>query len=336
MRIALVVLILAAVVTTFAAVAVYFLKEGGVIQLPVPLPVAEEKRDDEIFYPLSIPALAEKEFDGRDLELGEVLSENEAYTRYFITYMGGDLTISGIMNVPKGNGPFPVLILNHGYIDPDIYTNGRGLKREQDYLAREGYVIVHPDYRNHAESDDVEPSELDFRFGYTEDVINAVYAVRESDLPFLDKERIGMLGHSMGGGITINVIVAKPGLVDAVVLFAPVSANYEDNFHRWTERRSEYRDRIVSSFGTPTTNPSFWKNISPINFLDRVEAPVLIHHGTADESVPVEWSRNLHDALEAEGKEVTYYTYPGEPHEFATAWIEVMSRTTEFFDSILK
>jgi hypothetical protein len=28
------------------------------------------------------------------------------------------------------------VILNHGYIDPAIYTNGRGLKREQDYLAR--------------------------------------------------------------------------------------------------------------------------------------------------------------------------------------------------------
>lgn len=40
------------------------------------------------------------------------------------------------MNIPKGDGSYPLVILNHGHIDTDIYTLGRGLKREQDYLAR--------------------------------------------------------------------------------------------------------------------------------------------------------------------------------------------------------
>jgi hypothetical protein len=40
------------------------------------------------------------------------------------------------MNVPDGKGPFPVLVLNHGYIDPDTYFPGQGMPREHDYLAR--------------------------------------------------------------------------------------------------------------------------------------------------------------------------------------------------------
>jgi dienelactone hydrolase len=85
------------------------------------------------------------EYDGGGLKLGEVLDETSSYTRYFVTYRSSGLTISGVMNVPNGDGPFPALVLNHGYIDPDVYTNGRGLRREQDYLARHGYVVLHTD-----------------------------------------------------------------------------------------------------------------------------------------------------------------------------------------------
>jgi len=181
--------------------------------------------------PLSrLEEFAKQEFNGSDLKLGRTLDDNAAYTRYYITYQSGELTISGIMNVPKGKGPFPLLVLNHGYIDPDVYTNGRGLKREQDYLARRGYVVLQPDYRNHADSTKVDNVELDFRLGYVEDVINAINAARSSGLDFIDAERVGMLGHSMGGGIAQTIMVTRPDLVDAFVLFAPVSSNYVDSF----------------------------------------------------------------------------------------------------------
>ena len=183
-------------------------------------------------HPVSLPYLMQKQFDGRDLTLGRILDDNSAYTRYYITYKSGELTISGIMNVPKGQGPFPLLVLNHGHIDTAIYTNGRGLKREQDYLARRGYVVIHPDYRNHADSDNDPDTDNEFRLGYVEDVINAVFAARLSDLDFINGQRIGMLGHSMGGGVTINVLVVQPDLVDAAVLFAPVSADARDNYER--------------------------------------------------------------------------------------------------------
>jgi len=184
-------------------------------------------------HPVSIQALMEKRYDGGGLSLGEVLEENGSYTRYFVTYRGGGLTISGVMNVPEGQGPFPALVLNHGYIDPAVYTNGRGLRREQDYLARHGFVVLHTDYRNHAQSDEDPDADLNLRLGYTEDVVNAVLALKTAGLPFIDPDQIGLLGRSMGGGVTYNVLVAQPGLVDAAVVYAPVSSNAVDNFDRW-------------------------------------------------------------------------------------------------------
>lgn len=284
----------------------------------------------------SLPELFDQKFDGRDLTLGNVLAKTDTYTRYYITYKSGDLTISGIMNVPHGKGPFPIVLLNHGYIDPKIYTNGRGLKREQDYFARNGYVVLHSDYRNHAQSDKDDETEQRFRLGYTEDVINAVYALKASGLSYLDTNRIGMLGHSMGGGVTENVIEVQPDLIDAAVLFAPVSADVRDNFNRWTRTRPEVVKTIIERYGEPDTNPTFWNNISPINFLDRVTVPVLIHHGTADESCELEWSQRYEQALKNADKDVILYVYDGEPHEFAIAWPTVMKRSLDFFNTNLK
>ena len=294
--------------------------------------VASSEKYDE----LSLQAFAQKEFVGRNLELGQVKTRTDQYTQYFITYESGELTISGIMNVPNGEGPFPVLILNHGYIDPAIYTNGRGLRREQDYLARRGYVVIHPDYRNHAQSDKVDGVDERFRLGYAEDVINAINAVKNSDLPYFDKERIGMMGHSLGGGVAEVIMVTKPDLVDAFMLYAPVSVDARDNYERWISRRPEVAERILTEYGSPEENPTFWDNISPISFLDQVTSPIAIHHGTADESVPLAWSERLARELEAANKDVELYTYPGEPHEFAAAWGTVMQRTVDFFDQHVK
>jgi dipeptidyl aminopeptidase/acylaminoacyl peptidase len=285
---------------------------------------------------ISLPNFTAKEFTGSSLKLGRILDENNSYTRHYMTYRSGNLLISGIMNIPKGKGPFPVLILNHGYIDPKVYTNGRGLKREQDYLARKGYVVIHPDYRNHAQSDKDSLNQPRFRLGYVEDVINAVEAVKKAGFSFVDTSRIGMLGHSMGGGICLNVMVTRPSLVKAFVLFGTVSADVRDNFFRWDARWPWYVDTIYAMYGSPEENPSFWNNISPMFFLDRVKSPVMIHHATTDESCPVEWARKLADSLKTHKKEVTYYEYADEKHEFINAWPQVMERTEAFFDDNLK
>jgi dipeptidyl aminopeptidase/acylaminoacyl peptidase len=288
------------------------------------------------FHPISLDALSEQEFIGTDLKLEKVLGENSKFTRHYITYKSNGLLISGIMNVPKGEGPFPTLVLAHGYIDPEIYTTGRGLAREQKYLAERGYVVLHTDYRNHAGSDKDPDNDVNFRFGYTEDVVNAALALRNSNFEFVDKERIGLLGRSMGGGIAFNTMVAKPGVFDAFVLFAPTSANAVDNFNRWTRMRFDVAERIEEQFGLPDQNPEFWKGISAINYFDRIQEPVLILHGTEDESCDIQWSVNAADMLEKAGKKFEFIQYEGEKHAFIPKWPDSMAETTRFFEENLK
>lgn len=287
-------------------------------------------------HAVSIAALQQKDFDGRDFTVGQVLAQEEVYTRYAISYMSGELLITGIMNVPKGDGPFPLLVLNHGYIDPAIYTTGRGLRREQDYFAQRGFVVIHSDYRNHAGSDDDPDYRTTLRLGYVEDVINAIAAVKLANLSYIDTERIGMLGHSMGGGIAQAVAVAKPGLVDAFILYAPVSGSAWENYERYTVERPAEAALITGLYGSLDTNPDFWQGASPASYYEAVTEPVMIHIGTEDESTPLVWSQTIADMLEAQNKDVTLHIYEGEAHEFGPQWSTMMQRSVTFFNEQLR
>jgi len=292
----------------------------------------------ERVHPVSVPALFDRVYDGRRLRLGEELVETDAYRQYFVTYRSGEMTISGILNRPRGRGPFPVLVLGHGYIDPDIYVNGQGLRREQDWLARAGYVVLHTDYRNHAASDDDPGADRRLRIDYAVDVVNAVMAVKRSRLRFLDGDRIGLLGRSMGGGVMYTALAAQPGLVDAAVVYAPVSSHAADNFNRWIrddDTRSGLAQQIIRRFGAPEDNRRFWREASPRTYFDRITEPVLIQHGTADESCPIRWSRRSLRLMRDAAVDARMFTYPGQPHAFDTAWPLSMRRTVRFFEQHL-
>lgn len=270
--------------------------------------------------------------EGTDFQLGKPVSENGAYARYNISYRSNGLLISGIMNIPKGKGPFPLLILNHGYIDPKIYTRGRGLKREQDYLARQGFAVLHTDYRGHADSD---PSPMttkvyDGNLEYAMDSANAILAVRQATIPNVDANHVGMLGHSMGGGITLAILTARPDLVDAAVLYAPVHADVWENFSRWRAMREE-GDATLQAFGSREDSPAWWDALSPQTFLADIRAPVLLFQGRKDDDVPAAWADALSQNMKALNKEFRYVEYPNEGHEFAVQWSDFMQQSAEFF-----
>jgi dienelactone hydrolase len=283
-------------------------------------------------HPVSLPALMQARYDGGDLRLGAVVASTGAFTIYAVTYRSSGLQISGLLYVPAGDGPFPAVVLNHGYIDPDVYVTGQGLAIEADYLVRSGFVVLHTDYRNHAGSDRDPRNDLRLRLGYTEDAINAVRALRRSDLPAVDPARIGMMGRSMGGGVTLNALVVRPRIVDAAVIYASVSSKTADNHRKWTRGgRPALADRIENRYGSPRENPDFWRNVSPRTFADRVAVPVLVHHGTADDTCPIEWADETVAALRDGGVDVTYRRYPGEGHAFSQAWAPSMAETVSFF-----
>jgi len=288
-------------------------------------------------HPTSVQALIEAEYDGRGLRVGQQLADYGAYTRNAVTYRSEGLRISGIMNVPSGRGPFPmlVLVLNHGYIDPADYVTGQGLAREQDWLARQGFVVLHTDYRGHAGSDDDPDVDYELRLPYAVDVVNAVRAVKRSDLPYLDGDRAGLLGRSMGGNVTLNALVARAGLVDAAVVYASTSSLAADNwrqFYQPSDDRDRVNERIEQTYGLPRQAPRFWRSASPRRYLDRVTEPVLLHHGTLDNTCPISWSVETTRALQDAGRQAQLISHEGEGHTMYAGWQRSMEQTTAFFD----
>ena len=121
-----------------------------------------------------------------------------------------------------------------------------------------------------------------------------------------------MLGRSMGGGVTYNALVVKPGLVQAAVVFAPVSSDFVDNFNRWTvAERPDAAQATYRRYGTPQQDPAFYRGLSARTYFDRITEPVLIHHGTDDESCPVRWSRTTQRLLAAGGRRLPPRGLPG-------------------------
>lgn len=280
---------------------------------------------------LSVRHFGGMRLEGTEFLLGDVLEENASYTRHAISYRSNGLLISGILNTPKGEGPFPLIVLNHGYISPAVYTSGRGLRREQDYLARQGFAVVHPDYRGHAGSD---PSPdrsgvYDAGLEYSMDSANAILALREAKLPRIHAERAAMLGHSLGGGVSLNIAAGRPDLIDALILYAPVHSDAWENFLRWRDE-GEDGQATRAAMGTREENPEAWDALSSLTHLQEISVSVLLFHGTQDESVPKAWSDFLAERLRSLGKEVTYVEYEGEKHEFIPRWNDFMEKTTAF------
>src|SRR3546814_19903827 len=106
----------------------------------------------------------------------------------------------------------------------------------------------------------------------------------------------------MGGGVVCNARAGSRGLFGAGGVFAPVSSDMVDNFERWGRPNAPLARRIIEEYGEPADEPEFWAGLSARTYFERVSEPVMIHHGTADDSCPLAWSEETVAALEAEGK----------------------------------
>jgi dipeptidyl aminopeptidase/acylaminoacyl peptidase len=282
------------------------------------------------FNLVSVPALTAHRYDGRGLRITETLAEELAFTRYAVSYRTGRLTVTGVMNVPNRPGRHPVVVIAHGYWSPARYTSGSMLEREQAYLAENGFVAFQIDYRNYAGSTRESPAPVARPLGYPADLIDAVTALKKAHLPFTDTSRIGLFGRSMGGGVVLNALAARPHLAKAAVLYSPVSSLASDNYRRWVVPRPALRSRVEAAYGTPTTRPRLWEQASSRSYLDRVDVPVQIHHGTADKTCPERWSEATARTLRADGDQVHVYTYAGQGHRLHRPWVKFMHRAVTF------
>jgi len=296
---------------------------------PIPDPWAQ-------YAPFTIEALRARSYGEGEIEIVRTMEQPRNFTRYLIAYKSDGLRITGMMNLPQGAGPFPVVILNHGYYPLDVYQTGNGSKLAADYLANRGFLTLSPDFRSHAGSDDAVNM---FRAGHVIDTLNLIPLAQK--LPQAQPGKIGMWGHSNGGAITAKAITINDQIA-AAVIYSPASSNITEDY-QFRVGRSRSRapsstaratiSRVTTEFPvTPEQAPDLYTRLSPLPYLKYVSAPIQIHWGSADETVPYKWPGDLLDGLKAAGKQVEYFEYPGQPHSFTGEANQLyLQRIADFF-----
>ena len=321
-----------------------------ITRTPSPTPTIEEWISS-----FTIEGLRQHDYQSGEIHVRSTLDENEKYTSYLIDYPSDGLTITGLLQIPEGEGPFPVILLNHGFFSRSVYNSGDGTDRASVYLAEHGYITIASDYRSWGDSD---VGESFFYSGLVIDVIsllNAIPSIKEAD-----PNRIGMWGHSMGGGVTMKVLTIDPR-VKAAVLYSTVSADMTDVINRWGMGcfgdiaqgelivgcnssdviPNDLPLNLQAAYRFAASDEDTLKEISPYYHLEDVTAPVQIHYGTEDgefiSGTPPQWSVKLTQALRDAGKEAEMYQYEGEGHSFiGQPWFDFMNRTLRFFDEYVK
>jgi uncharacterized protein len=341
---------------------------------PLPLPTATSTPSsaptmEELVFPFTIDGLRQHSYQSGQIHIRKTLDVNEKFISYLIDYPSDGLTITGVMQIPEGKGPFPIIIMNHGFFARSVFSSGDGTDRSSAFLAEHGYITIASDFRSWGDSD---IGNSFFYSGLVIDVINLLNAV--PSIPQADPSRIGMWGHSMGGGVTLKVLTvigdraAQNGgdgrvenTVRAAVLYSPVSADMGDVINRWGpgcfgdiaegEQIIGCNSSDVISLDLPVniqeayrfaaSDPETLKQISPIYHLDSVTAPVQVHYGTEDgktlAGTPPEWSVKLTQGLRDAGKYAEMYQYEGQSHSFiGQPWFDFMIRVLWFFDKHVK
>lgn len=284
---------------------------------------------------LSIDSLSTRPYGGGAIQVVETLAANSYFTRTLITYPSDGLNINGFMNTPKvGEPPYPVVIALHGYINPEIYNTIDYTTRYADALAREGFLVLHPNLRGYPPSDDGDNL---FRVGMAIDTLNLIALVKEQGgkpgaLSKADPGNIGLWGHSMGGGISTRVMTVSPD-IQAVVLYGAMSGDEKQNFERILNYFSN-GERGKEELEFPE---EAFESISPINYIDRVQAAVSIHHGEHDQEVPLAWSLDLCRQLRDLEKSVECYTYEDQGHTFhGDGDNQFMMQMIDFYDRVFR
>jgi dipeptidyl aminopeptidase/acylaminoacyl peptidase len=128
--------------------------------------------------------------------------------------------------------------------------------------------------------------------------------------PFIDRARIGCLGASYGGFMTMY-LQTRTDIFAAAVAHAGIS----DVTSYWGEGYWGYSyNSIAAANSYPWNNRDLFVGQSPLFAAYKINTPILLLHGDADTNVPVGESIQMFTALKILGKEVALVTVDGENH----------------------
>lgn len=291
-------------------------------------------------------ALSKTKFEPSEIVLGEVLAKNPDFTsRTFFLHVDGPSAglrqakrVSGLINIPDGEGSFGVIVMFRGYVDREVYTTGTGTQRAAEVFAGKGFVTLAPDFLGYGESDDQPANEMEERFLTYTTAITLLESIENFNEVFkkegiearVDPDKVGIWGHSNGGQIAISVleITQKP---TPTVLWAPVSKPFPYSVLYYTDEfddRGKYLRGVIAEFEKDYDVD----NYSIEKYFDRINAPLQLHQGSLDDAVPRSWSDEFVEEMENLDKDTNYFIYSDADHNLLpSGWDSAVSRSIQFY-----
>ena len=208
---------------------------------------------------------------------------------------------------------YPLIMLPHGGVHADFSTYHTHIVRE---MIAQGYIVAAPEYRGSTGYGKAFYEQIDYGGLEVQDN-NAArdYVIENYD--FVDASRVGAVGWSHGGLITLMDIFENPA--DYRVAFAGVPVS------DLVQRMGYYTDSYRQLFSAPyhigkTANEDVqeYRRRSPVNHVQKLQTPLLIHTNTNDDDVNVLEVEHLIEALKAAGKKFEYEIFKDIPggHSF--------------------
>ncbi len=289
-------------------------------------------------YKYSIENLSQVNFPENDIKIGDLISETNTYSTYkysmqFSPDMSGNLkTVTGVINIPKGEGVFPVIVMFRGFVSQETYTMGTGTQPSAKVFASNGYITIAPDFLGYGESVKEAGDIFESRFQtYT---TAAVTLKSINTIKNWDGKNIFIWGHSNGGQIALTTLEIT-GSSYPTVLWAPVSMRFPASILYYIDEAKDGGKFLigeVAKFNEIYDAEKF----SLINYLDKIKAPIQINQGTADTAVPYWQTDNLSSKLETATVSATYIKYSGADHNMRPRWDEVVENSLLFFNKGMK
>lgn len=198
-----------------------------------------------------------------------------------------------------------------------------------EYLAVSGYAVLNLDQRGSSGYGRAyrDAAVGQWGTGTLDDVLAAARFLKQQ--PFVDPDRVGVMGLSFGGYLTLLALVREPEAFAAGIDLMGVA-----------DRRGAFGGRNFAFHvgKTEQQDPDLYARLSPITQIGALRAPLLILHSDGDRNVPPQQTYNLVDELQRRGKPFESYVYPGEAHGLADPahQIDAYRRILAFFDRHLK
>lgn len=211
-------------------------------------------------------------------------------------------------NEIKQNRKYPLLVFPHGGIHGSFGTSYIHVLRE---MVAQGYIVVCPDYRGSVGYGKSFYQAIDYGGLENEDVLAARdYMVENYDV--VDPERVGIIGWSHGGMITLMNILRYPEKYVCGYAGVPVS----DVAYRLTYQDPSYKDDFAVSYhigALPEENPQEYARRSPVTYAKDLKRPLMITTCLNDDDVSHTEVERMIDSLKFYGKDFEYEIYPKMP-----------------------